>query len=212
MNEKSTKSVWALSSAFLAFITTVVTCFLAYISYSVTPKVPALATSLANVTPTVAMTFVPFQKTPTPTPTQSSLFLSPNDFDERDERFLFEQSRDVIKLLENVDERLSVVEQAMLDDQDRLIEMRLLRQDIEYIKSVYVANIEVMKIETERIYTFNQWFLGAVITLALGVFGMALSNIKKSEKPDIETKMLIEKISSLEKQVQELQKKRPTSK
>jgi hypothetical protein len=92
------------------------------------------------------------------------------------------QSPDIVVInanLESLDKRLSTIEQAVLDNPSRALELTLLSRDMDTLKETYQSDLANTRAEIERIYSFNQWFLGGVITLSLAVISLALSNFLK---------------------------------
>jgi type IV secretory pathway TrbL component len=60
----------------------------------------------------------------------------------------------------------------------------MLKQQIDTIQDRSHADIDSVRGEIGRLFTLTQWFIGLMFTIALGVFGLALSNLRRAtEKP-----------------------------
>jgi len=75
--------------------------------------------------------------------------------------------------LSSLDSRLQRIERAILDDPVKVLEVTLLRRDIEDIQQKYPGDLQSVREEIARLYEFNKWFLGVVI---FGLLGIAASN------------------------------------
>jgi len=85
--------------------------------------------------------------------------------------------------LDSLDERLSLIEEAILDNPARALQFTLLSREMEDLQETYESDLESTRQEIERIYDFNKWFIGLMFTMAIGLLGLAVSNfIKKPEK------------------------------
>lgn len=86
--------------------------------------------------------------------------------------------------LQALDERISIIEQAILDNPARALQLTLLSQEMNNLESRYESGLEDTRREIERIYDLNKWFIGLMFTMAIGLLSLAVSNfIKKPEKP-----------------------------
>lgn len=94
---------------------------------------------------------------------------------------------DIIALradLQSIDGRLSVIEQAVLDNPAKALQLTLLSREMNNLKANYQSDFESMRQEIGRIYDLNKWFIGLMFTMAIGLLSLAVSNfIKKPEKP-----------------------------
>jgi len=86
--------------------------------------------------------------------------------------------------LQSIDGRLSVIEQAVLDNPAKALQLTLLSREMDNLKANYQSNLESTRQEIGRIYDLNKWFIGLMFTMAIGLLSLAVSNfIKKPEKP-----------------------------
>jgi hypothetical protein len=75
--------------------------------------------------------------------------------------------------LNSLDDRLGKIEQAILDDPTKALELTLLVRDVEDIEEKHKADLQSVRDEIARLYDFNQWFLGVVI---FGILGLAVTS------------------------------------
>ena len=86
--------------------------------------------------------------------------------------------------LQSIDGRLSVIEQAVLDNPAKALQLTLLSREMDNLKANYQSSLESTRQEIGRIYDLNKWFIGLMFTMAIGLLSLAVSNfIKKPEKP-----------------------------
>lgn len=76
--------------------------------------------------------------------------------------------------------RLSALETTLMATPEKAIAVPMLKQQIDTVQDRSHADIEGIRGELARLFTLTQWFIGLMFTIALGVFGLALSNLKKS--------------------------------
>ena len=69
---------------------------------------------------------------------------------------------------------------------EKLIAVPMLNQQMDTLQDRSRADIDSARGEMARLFTVAQWFIGLIFTTALGVFGLALSNLKKSAEKPIE--------------------------
>jgi hypothetical protein len=76
------------------------------------------------------------------------------------------------------------LETTLVTTPEKAIAVPMLKQQIDAIQDRSHADLDSVRGEIGRLFTLTQWFIGLMFTIALGVFGLALSNLKKaSEKP-----------------------------
>ncbi len=83
--------------------------------------------------------------------------------------------------LGKLEENMSRIQTAILDDPMKALEVPLLRKDMESIKSLNEAQITAVRGEVERT---NGLLIGTIVALALGVLGTALPNLFKKDKKE----------------------------
>lgn len=62
----------------------------------------------------------------------------------------------------------------------------MLKQQMDTAQDRFREDIASVRGEIGRLYTLTQWFIGLMFTIALGVFGLALSNLKKASDKSAE--------------------------
>jgi len=89
---------------------------------------------------------------------------------------------DITKISDNytsIDNRLSLIETAIIDSPERSLALYTLSNEIENLDH----EIRSIMREIDRLYEFTKWFLALMLTMALGVLGLALTILlKKPEK------------------------------
>lgn len=81
-------------------------------------------------------------------------------------------------------DRLNKMEDAVLEDPAKALEMPLLRNDFDHLKESYEADALALRDEVSRIYDLNKWFIGLMFSMAIGIIGLAITNFIKSPKKD----------------------------
>lgn len=79
-----------------------------------------------------------------------------------------------------VDGRLTKLETVILNDPAKSLEMPLLRNELEHVKKGYQSDLVGLKEEVGRIYDFTKWFFGLMITMALAIISLAVTNFMKA--------------------------------
>lgn len=92
------------------------------------------------------------------------------------------QSNKLEQEISILNSRLSALEAALTLDPAKSLAIPILRKDLENTDKGIRAEITQTKAEIDRIYDQNKWFLGLMFTMALSVFGIAISSFfgKKS--------------------------------
>lgn len=86
--------------------------------------------------------------------------------------------------LQELDGRISVIEQAVLDNPSRALQLPMLSQEMDNMKASYEKDLQTTRQEVDRLYDLNKWFIGLMFTMALGIVSMSISNfMKKPETP-----------------------------
>jgi hypothetical protein len=92
----------------------------------------------------------------------------------------------VRKNQESLDKRLSSIEQVIFDNPEKSLELTFMRREIDNMKITYQSETERTLREIERVYSQNNWFIGLMFTIAIGMIGLAVGNFFKG--PDKEDK------------------------
>jgi len=94
--------------------------------------------------------------------------------------------RDLINKLKADDDqlqtRLSSLESALMNTPEKSLSTFALKQQVDELHEGRHADMEAVHGEMERLFTLTEWCLGLMFTIALGVFGLALTNLMKGEK------------------------------
>jgi hypothetical protein len=83
--------------------------------------------------------------------------------------------------LRGVDDRLGKLEKAILDDPEKALSIPILRNDIAATKTAYGSEMNALRGEIARIYDLNKWFVGLMFSMALGIIGLAITNVFKTK-------------------------------
>jgi DNA repair exonuclease SbcCD ATPase subunit len=83
--------------------------------------------------------------------------------------------------IKNLDDRLKLFEDA-LGDSSRALSVPLLRQDLQNLKNSYQKDIDTSAKQIDRIYDQNKWFIGLMLTMAIGLISLAVSSFLQARK------------------------------
>jgi hypothetical protein len=75
--------------------------------------------------------------------------------------------------------KLTSLEAVILDNPQKALALPLIRRDIDGLKESYQTNIIASKQDIDRIYDQSKWFIGLMITTAVGMMALAISNFFK---------------------------------
>lgn len=84
--------------------------------------------------------------------------------------------------IQQLNEQQAVINTAIGESTAKTISLPLIRQDIEFIKSRQDAVLADAREQIDRIYDQNKWFIGLMITIAIGVIGLAVGNLYQAGK------------------------------
>lgn len=84
------------------------------------------------------------------------------------------------KAIKDIAERQEKLEQVILANPAKALEIPLLQRDLENVKSAQQANLTAVKEGVDRIYDLNKWLLGA---MAISIVTLAISNFLKGKEP-----------------------------
>lgn len=84
--------------------------------------------------------------------------------------------------LGEIDTRLKAFESAIAASPERALSIPLLRRDIDELRTTYKQNQDQFAQQLDRIYGQNQWFIGLMFTVALGLIGVAVPTLIQSRK------------------------------
>lgn len=86
---------------------------------------------------------------------------------------------EAIKLSANIEklkQRLDALEKAITEDPAKALAVPILRKDLDNAEKSLKAELAQTKLEIDRMYDQNKWFIGLMFTIALSVLGMAASS------------------------------------
>ena len=73
--------------------------------------------------------------------------------------------------------RIQTLEDGLLENPEKALAIPLIRKDIQKIEVLYKENIAAMNRDIDRVYDQNKWFIGLMFTMAIGLIGLAISNL-----------------------------------
>jgi len=88
----------------------------------------------------------------------------------------------MIESQKNLDVRLKALEDALRLDAAKSLAVPLLRKDVDTLQDALRANTVAIQTEMGRLYGLVEWFLGLMFTIALGFFGLAITNYFRSDR------------------------------
>jgi chromosome segregation ATPase len=78
--------------------------------------------------------------------------------------------------------RLASLESALANSPEKVLSTFVIKQQLDGLQDRNRADMESVHGEIGRLFTLTQWFIGLMFTVALGVFGLALTNLRRAEK------------------------------
>lgn len=85
--------------------------------------------------------------------------------------------------IESLQTRLAAIEKIILEDPVKALDMTLIKRDVDNLTETYDSGLasiqETTKSEIERLYKQNQWFIGLMMTMTIGLLGIVFSNFIK---------------------------------
>jgi len=88
----------------------------------------------------------------------------------------------VEKSVGDLDFRMDRLEQVILQDPAKALEIPLLRNQMESLKESEQSDLVSVHQEIAQVYDLNKWFIGLMFTMALGIIGLAITNFIKVGK------------------------------
>jgi len=88
----------------------------------------------------------------------------------------------VIEGQKTLDVRLKDLEDALRVDAAKSLAVPLIRKDIDALQDSFRANTVAIQTEMGRLYGLVESFLGLMFTIALGFFGLAITNYFRSDR------------------------------
>jgi hypothetical protein len=81
----------------------------------------------------------------------------------------------------SLDCRLKIIETAIVDSPERSLALYKLSNDMESLRNEYKSDLDDTRRNIDRVYSFAQWFVYAIIFLAIGIMGILGNSLRKKE-------------------------------
>lgn len=82
------------------------------------------------------------------------------------------------------DARMKRLEDVILPDPAKAIDLVLLHRDIDALRGTVSATGATAKQDIDRIYDLTKWIVGLLFTMSLGILGLAAANVFKAKAGD----------------------------
>jgi hypothetical protein len=89
------------------------------------------------------------------------------------------QIRVLAERLESISRRQNGIEQAIMANPTRALELPMLRNDLNNMREVNAQQLEAIKAGVDQSYDMNKWLLG---TIVITIIGLAISNLLTRKK------------------------------
>lgn len=83
------------------------------------------------------------------------------------------QTRLLVERLQNIERRQARIEQVILNNPARALELPLLRNDLDNAREVNAQSLTAIRASVDQIYDLNKWLLGG---MAIGIIALAVSS------------------------------------
>jgi hypothetical protein len=84
--------------------------------------------------------------------------------------------------LTSIDNRLTKIENVILDNPEKALELTLLQKDFEDLKTSYQSDISQTRRDIDRVYAQSNWFIGLMFTMALALISLTVGNLLKGRE------------------------------
>lgn len=81
----------------------------------------------------------------------------------------------------SLDSRLEIIEAAIVDSPERSLALYKLSNDMETLKDEYKSDVSDIGKNIDRVYSFAQWFVYAIILLSVGIMGILANSLRKKD-------------------------------
>jgi len=82
-------------------------------------------------------------------------------------------------LVAETQQRETKLEEVILDNPSKALELPLIRKDVDSIRERNQADVVAVRQDVDRVYDQNKWFLGLVGTMALGTLTLVVTSFFK---------------------------------
>ena len=86
--------------------------------------------------------------------------------------------------INTLSQRLEAIETVILNNPAKALEITLLRQEIDNLQLSYQQDLNSTRVEIDRIYDLSKWFLGLILTMALSLVSLVVTDYLKANKPN----------------------------
>ena len=85
------------------------------------------------------------------------------------------------KGIAQIETKLEIFDKAIVDNPERAMSIPLLRRDIDALSTDLKGDLFVTRQEVNRVYDYSKWFLALMVSMAVGVFGLAVQMLKRKD-------------------------------
>jgi hypothetical protein len=83
---------------------------------------------------------------------------------------------EVLEDMKLLSDRLESMENVILEDPLKALEVTMLRYELESLKENYKSDMTSMRGDINRVYDLNKWFIGLMFTITIGLLSLGVSN------------------------------------
>jgi hypothetical protein len=84
--------------------------------------------------------------------------------------------------VESLTKQLQLLNDAIGQSPEKALAVPMLRKDLDNLRDSYHHDLDSIQSEISRVYDQNKWFIGLMLTMALGLLGLAVSNFLQLRK------------------------------
>jgi hypothetical protein len=96
--------------------------------------------------------------------------------------------RDLINHIKSAEEqlqtRLGKLEEVLEDSPEKALTAVVIKQRLDSLQDRTRGDIDSIRGEIGRLFTLTQWFIGLIFTIALGLLGLAIANLRRPKPQD----------------------------
>lgn len=85
-----------------------------------------------------------------------------------------------LEVLEGDMEIIEIIEVSLGESVERALSVPMMRSDIDTVRRDLISYSSQIEAEIDRIYDLVKWFIGLMVTIAVGILGLAVGNFLKS--------------------------------
>ena len=80
---------------------------------------------------------------------------------------------------DDLQKRIGLLEGALMNSPEKALALPLLKEQVDSLQDHTHGDIDAVRGEINRLFGLTQWFIGLMFTIALGVLGLALNNLRR---------------------------------